>query len=127
MDDAALFRESIAAFLEELSDIEPIGAANDGSKALEMVKAHRHDLVLMDLQMPGLNGLETMERLRPLSPTTRVVILTGHDDDIVRGECLARGADGFVSKNYMRDELPAALRRLFPEQFVGTTADAEKT
>jgi len=124
VDDSPLFRESISEFLDDLADVERVGVAPDGNAALEMIRACRPDLVLLDLQMPGLNGMETMERLRPLSPETRVVILTGHDQASVRSECLGRGADDFVSKNYMREELPAAVRRLFPGRKGGRTMES---
>ena len=127
VDDSAVFRQTTSSFLKSLPHLEEIGAAATGSEAMKLVSRHRPDVVLLDLQMPDISGLETMERIRPLNPITRVVMLTMHDGEIVRAACLVRGADGFVSKNRMREELPAVMRRLFAEQFADAPAEAVTT
>ena len=113
-DDSATFRGIAARFLASLPGLESPSPAADGPAALTLAAGHPFDLVVLDLQMPDLNGLETMDRIRPLLPDARVVIFTVHDTEAVRAECLARGADGFVSKNRLREELPALIARLFP-------------
>jgi two-component system uhpT operon response regulator UhpA len=120
VDDSAFFCEAISRFLQSLPLIEEIGSALSSSRGLALVAEQQPDLVLLDLEMPGANGLEVLERLRPASPGTRVVIVTIHDGDTVRTECLARGADGFVSKNRLRDELPGVIRQLFQEKFAAS-------
>lgn len=119
VDDSGIFRETVSAFLAMLPEIEQTGVAANGHEAVRLVSMHQPDLLVLDLQMPGLNGLETMECIRRLNRATRIVLLTVHDADTVRDECLARGADAFVSKYNMTESLPGAIRLLFPEKYLG--------
>jgi DNA-binding NarL/FixJ family response regulator len=113
VDDSAQFRETVSMFLASLPGLEPPVEAANGQEAVRLATRRPPDLVLLDLQMPGLHGLDVMDRVRLGSSATRVVILTMHDSDTIRHLCLERGADGFVSKNCLRKELPAVIRRLF--------------
>ncbi|MBI3853105.1 MAG: response regulator transcription factor [Verrucomicrobia bacterium] len=113
VDDSAQFRETVSTFLASLLGFEPPSEAANGEEAIRLAASHCPDLVLLDLQMPDLNGLDAMDRIRPCSPATRVIILTMHDGQIIRDVCLERGADGFVSKHGLRKELPAVIRGLF--------------
>jgi len=109
-DDSRAFRGALARFLGALPDVELVGAASGGQESVEMAEALRPDLALMDFQMPGMNGLEAMERIRVGMPAIRVIILTVHDSEDLRALCHERGADGFLEKARLTAELPALIR-----------------
>ena len=81
VDDHPLVRQGIQAFLGALSDIEVIAEAGSGEEALELVAEHVPDVVLMDLILPGIDGVEATRRLKEVSPRTQVVVLTSYHDD----------------------------------------------
>lgn len=114
VDDSPLSVQTICSFLETQENVAVVGTASNGRQALERVEALRPDLVLMDIQMPEMNGLEVTVRLRRDFLTTRVVIVTVHDSPAVRFTARASGAHGFVDKNRLCQELPAEIQRLFP-------------
>lgn len=109
-DDQALIREGLRTILDAEPDIEVIGEAQDGGRAIEQARALRPDLVLMDVEMPGLDGITATERLLADAAPPRVVILTTFDreDYIVRA--LRAGATGFLLKTAAPRELAAAVR-----------------
>lgn len=115
VDDSPLFLQTICSFLESLETIEVVGSVMNGRQALEQAEALQPDLVLMDLQMPEMNGLEATLQLRRLSPSTRIIIVSMHDSPEVRSACQAAGAHGSVPKQRMYQELPAEIRRIFPD------------
>lgn len=114
VDDAPPVVQAICSFLERQRDIEVVGTAGDGRQALAQVEALRPDLVLMDMQMPDMSGLEATLKLRKDFPATRVIIVTAHDSPEVHMACQASGAHGFVAKSRLYQELVAEIRRLFP-------------
>jgi DNA-binding NarL/FixJ family response regulator len=109
-DDQALIRSALAAMIEAHDDLELVFEASDGIEFLERARAHRTDVVLMDIRMPRLDGIATTERLLGDRPGTRVLILTTYDlDEYVFGAIRA-GASGFLTKDTSSDELAAAIR-----------------
>ena len=109
-DDQELIRSAVAAFIEVHDDLELVFAAADGAELLESARAHRVDVVLMDIRMPRLDGIAATERLLETQPGTRVLILTTYDlDEYVFGAIRA-GASGFLTKDASSDELAAAIR-----------------
>ncbi len=113
VDDAEVMRKSICSYLEALRTIDVVGTAGDGRQALLQTESLRPDLVLMDVEMPGMNGLTATARLKELHPGVKVIIVTVYDGpefQFVSREC---GADGFVSKARLSRELPSELRRIF--------------
>ena len=109
-DDQELIRSAVAAFIEVHDDLELVFAAADGAELLESARAHRVDVVLMDIRMPRLDGIAATERLLETQPATRVLILTTYDlDEYVFGAIRA-GASGFLTKDASSDELAAAIR-----------------
>lgn len=91
-----------------------VGSASDGLSGVELVQSLAPDLVLMDLSMPVLGGLEATRRIKEISPAPRVVILTLHDNQEYRRSAYESGADGFVSKSGLTAALPALVEALFP-------------
>lgn len=109
-DDNAGFRESLLSLLAT-GDLDVIGEAASGIEALELVPRLAPDVVLMDVRMPGMDGIETCRRLKAAHPEVGVVALSGHEDqDIVRGMLIA-GASGYVLKDSDGDEILEAVRR----------------
>ena len=109
-DDQAMVRSGIRLILEAEPDIEVVGEAADGAAAVEEVRWRRPDIVLMDVQMPDIDGLEATRRIVATGPLPRVVILTTFDLDEYLFEALRAGASGFLLKHAPADDLIAAVR-----------------
>jgi DNA-binding NarL/FixJ family response regulator len=111
-DDFGAMLHRLRSFLETLGRFVVVAAAENGHDAWQAILELRPRVALLDLQMPGLTGLEVAARVRAGQLATRVVILSLHDGPEVRAYCVAAGADGFVSKHRLTTELPSELRRL---------------
>jgi DNA-binding NarL/FixJ family response regulator len=109
-DDQAMVRSGLRLLLEAEPDIEVVGEAGDGAAAIEEARWRRPDVVLMDVQMPGVDGLEATRRIVSAGPAPRVLILTTFDLDEYLFEALRAGASGFLLKHAPADELVAAVR-----------------
>jgi CheY-like chemotaxis protein len=114
VDDSPFILKTLSAFLERLAHIQLVGTAVDGYQAVRRVVELEPDLVLMDLQLPGISGLEATRRIKARSPATAVIMLTAEDTPECRAAASAAGTDGFVGKHHMFTQLPAAIRKLFP-------------
>ncbi len=112
VDDQALIRAGFAMILEVEDGIEVVGEARDGAEAVRQVDALSPDVVLMDVQMPGTDGIAATEQVVRDHPDTRVVILTTFDDDEYLFAGLRAGASGFLLKNCPPDDLVAAIRHV---------------
>lgn len=110
VDDQALLRMGFALVLDAEDDLEVVGEAGDGRAALAQVAALRPDVVLMDVRMPGMNGIDATERIVTDHPGTRVLILTTFDLDEYAFAALRAGASGFLIKDARPAELVAAIR-----------------
>lgn len=110
VDDQALLRMGFRLVLEGEPDLEVVGEAADGRSALDQVAALRPDVVLMDVRMPGMNGIEATERVVVDHPGTKVLILTTFDLDEYAFAALRAGASGFLLKDAKPAELVAAIR-----------------
>ncbi|MFP5252704.1 MAG: response regulator [Actinomycetes bacterium] len=109
-DDQELIREGLRLLLDAQDDMSVVGVASDGQAALEVVGSQQPDVVLMDVRMPRLDGVEATRRLLARWPAVRVLVLTTYDvDDAVR-EALRAGAAGFLLKDSPRKSLLAAVR-----------------
>jgi DNA-binding NarL/FixJ family response regulator len=109
-DDHNLVRAGLRALLEELPDVEVVAESADGREALAAVLALRPDIILLDIAMPGLNGLESAARMLKEAPGTRVVILSMHSNESYIAQALKVGVAGYVLKDAFADELPLIIR-----------------
>ena len=114
VDDSFIARCTVCSLLETQNGIEIVGCAPDGREALRLAESLVPDLVLMDLSMPIMNGLEATQLLRQKIPATRIVIVTSHDSPEFRRTCRVAGAHGFITKNRLHAELPDLINQLFP-------------
>jgi DNA-binding NarL/FixJ family response regulator len=109
-DDHTLVREGIRSLLAKLPDVEVIGEANDGLEAVNLCKHKYPDVVLMDIGMPGLNGLDATTRIAMVSPSTRVLFLSMHANEEYMQQALQMGAAGYLLKGADLKELEFAIR-----------------
>jgi len=112
-DDHAIVRDGICALLAVTGDIEAVGAAANGREALEMVAKVSPDIVLMDIVMPLMDGLEATRRIRKEFPDTKVIILTQYEDREWVLPVIEAGASGFISKIAASSELTSAIRAVY--------------
>ena len=109
-DDHAILRAGLAMLIEAQSDLVVVGEAADGVETLEKVRALRPDVVILDLTMPRLSGLEALREIRRDCPQTHVLVLTMHDDPAYGRALLAAGALGYVTKKAADRELLLGIR-----------------
>ncbi len=112
VDDQRLIREGLRLLLELESGLEVVAEAGDGASALDVVAEARPDVVLMDIRMPGMDGVEATRRLLARMPEARVIILTTFDDDAYIFDALRAGALGYLLKDLSGPELAAAIREV---------------
>ncbi len=105
VDDHAILREALRGLLETVPEIEVVGDATNGREALDLCDRLQPDVVLMDMVMPGLNGLEATRQIRRRHPKTKVLILTGYMEDEQIVAALRAGASGYVVKRSDKEEL----------------------
>ncbi|MGY3265220.1 MULTISPECIES: response regulator transcription factor [unclassified Lysobacter] len=111
-DDHTLVRESLVGLLQADGDVQVVAQAADGIETLEKANAVRPDIVIADLSMPGLGGIEVVRRLRESLPQTRVLVLTMHQEDEYVLQAVRAGASGYLVKDSASSELLAAVRNL---------------
>jgi DNA-binding NarL/FixJ family response regulator len=109
-DDHPVVRAGLSALLANESDLELVAEARDGAEALEMYAAHKPDVVLMDLRMPEMDGVDAIERIREAHPDARIVALTSYDGDADIYRALNAGAYGYLLKDMLGTELVVAVR-----------------
>ncbi|MGW4274533.1 response regulator [Streptomyces seoulensis] len=109
-DDEALLRMAFGTVLEAQPDMAPVGEAADGGQAVRLARRLRPDVVLMDVRMPGTDGIEATRQVVQVSPRSRVLILTTFDLDAYAFAGLSAGASGFLLKNARPEELLGAIR-----------------
>lgn len=109
-DDHPVVRQGIRAVLDGVPDLDLLGEAEDGADAVRLCVELRPDVVLMDLQMPGLHGIEATRRIRSAAPDTAVLVLTMYDDDETVFAAVSAGASGYLLKGADGADIVAALR-----------------
>jgi len=110
IDDHTIMREGLRALLSQEADIEVVGEAADGRRGVQLVEDLRPDVVVMDVGMPDLNGIEATRRIKSRAPSVKVVVLSMHSDKRFVREMLLAGALGYVVKGSPLGELVAAIR-----------------
>ncbi len=111
-DDHGIVREGLRRLLESEQDLKVSGEARDGREVLEQVETHQPAVVVLDITMPRLGGLETLERLRSNHPEVKVILLSVHGDPPFIQSAIALGADGYVLKNGRAAEIVTAIREV---------------
>jgi DNA-binding NarL/FixJ family response regulator len=112
VDDHAILREGVHALLAREPDILVVGEAEDGRQALELVEELRPEVVIMDIVMPGMNGLEATRRLKELHPEVRTLILSMYDDQEYVVQIIQAGACGYVLKRVVTQDLVRAIHEV---------------
>lgn len=110
-DDHALFREGIKALLPP-AEFEVVAEAANGQDAIRLTRSHKPDIALLDISMPGLNGVDAAREALRTSPRTKVIVLTMHKDNAYLAEALRAGVRGYILKSRGATELVAALREV---------------
>jgi len=110
VDDHPVLREGIAAVLANEPDLLLVAEASNGEEAIERHRAHRPDVTLMDLQMPGMNGIEAIHAIRRQSPEARIIVLTTYSGDAQAVRAFKAGASGYLLKSMLRKELVETIR-----------------
>ena len=111
-DDHVIVRDGIRALLESETDIEVVGEASNGKEALDLAKELTPDVIIMDIRMPEMNGIEATQLLLQQSPTTRSLILTMHDMEEYVLRSIDSGAYGYLLKDTSKDEFIKAIRTI---------------
>ena len=125
-DDHVLLREGTRELLEREEDMQVVAEAGDGEEAVRLTQSQRPDVVLMDIAMPRLNGIEATKQIKVLYPATAVLILTAYDDDQYVFALLEAGAAGYLLKNVRRRDLIEAIRAVHAGESVLHPAIARK-
>ncbi|MDX1444272.1 MAG: response regulator [Gammaproteobacteria bacterium] len=110
VDDHELIRVGMRKVIEAEEGVVIAGEANDGEQALELAKAERPDIVLLDINMPGMNGVEATRRLSRLPNAPKIIIVSVHAQDPIPTRLLEAGASGYLTKEAAAQELPTALK-----------------
>jgi DNA-binding NarL/FixJ family response regulator len=116
VDDSPTFLSALCAFLQKQPNLKVVATARDGQEALTLALTLQPELVLLDVQMPGMNGVEAAFQLGKQCPAICVVMVTALDSPELRQACLKCGARGFIRKDDVREELPALLKKVFGAQ-----------
>lgn len=112
VDDQTLIRQGVRGLLERTGDIQVVGEAGDGHEGQRVVEQHRPDVLLLDLRMPDMSGIELIRRLKARRALPPTLMLTTFDDDAAMQQALIDGARGFLLKDVSASDLAEAIRRV---------------
>jgi DNA-binding NarL/FixJ family response regulator len=110
VDDHPLIRHGLRGILERQPNMEVVGESGDGQRATELVPRAKPDIVILDIAMPGIDGVQTARLLKRMCPTTKLIALTVHDEPLYMRQMFEAGAAGYVLKRSSADELLHAIR-----------------
>lgn len=110
VDDHPVLRKGLAALVNAESDLKLVAEASNGKEAIEAFRSHQPDITLMDIQMPGLDGIETISAIRSEFPEAKIIILTTYSGDVQIVRALKAGARAYILKEHMLDELLDTIR-----------------
>ena len=117
-DDHHLFREGLSRILRDAPQIELVAAADNGKEALKLATKYQPDIVIMDINMPGMGGIDTTRLLRDMHPEIKVLMLTISEEDQDLFTAIQAGARGYILKNASSQELLEAIRRVYKGEAV---------
>jgi len=112
VDDHEVVRQGLRALLESENDLDVVAEAGDGNQAIDTARAHEPDVVVMDVRMPDMSGVEACRGIRDLRPETQVIMLTSYSDDEALFNSIMAGAAGFVLKQIRGSDLVDAIRQV---------------
>jgi DNA-binding NarL/FixJ family response regulator len=124
VDDSASDLDALCSFLKAQKRIEIVGTAKNGIELMKKVAALRPDLVITDLHLPRMSGIECTLRLRELMPATRFIVFTDLESPFTEADCVEPGADFYLYKEHMPDRVVTAIQRLFPDLVQRRTSSA---
>lgn len=124
-DDSALIRRRTIALLNEVADIEVIGEAEDGLDAMALIGEMKPDVLILDIQMPGLSGLEVLRRIQKRPAPPKVIMVTNYAFPQYREKCLQAGASYFFDKSTEFDQIAEAVRRVRNEKLPPTRSGGD--
>ena len=110
VDDHPVVRSGLSALLRTIEGLAVVGEASDGESAIAAVEEHRPDVVLMDVRLPGIDGIESTRRIRAVRPEARVLVLTMYDDEATVFTAMLAGASGYLLKDAEQEEIVRAVR-----------------
>ena len=129
-DDHKIVSRGLRSLLEKQPDMEVVGEAPDGRAVIKLVEKSAPDIIIMDIQMPDLNGVEATRRVKEISPRTRIIALSMHKESRFVNEMFKAGADGYLLKECAFEEMPLAIRtvlsgkRYISPEVAGVVIDA---
>jgi len=112
VDDHDLVRTGIKRLLDDINDIDVVGEATCGEDAIKLASQHELDVILMDINMPGMGGLEATRKLQSTNPELKIIIVTMHEDDLFAQRLLKAGATGYLTKGAGVDEIVHAIKEV---------------
>src|SRR5215469_147340 len=113
VDDHPLLREGIAALIKAEADMQLVAEASDGEEGIKQFRLQRPDVTLMDVQMPNLNGIESISRIRNEFPNAKIIVLSTYSGDVQVLRAIEAGARGYILKAHVRRELLEAIRSVY--------------
>ena len=116
VDDHQIFLDGIISLLEDEPNIKIVGTAPNGKLALERIRTTKADVVLMDINMPEMDGIEATKQLKKTNPDLKILMLTMHSEPRFIKECLEIGAKGYVLKNISKDDLLKAIETVYQDK-----------
>ena len=125
VDDHLTFGEALQVALSKEKDLVVVDVVTDGSRAVDAVSAHKPDVILMDLSMPGTDGIEATRRIRDSDPEARVVVLSGQEGELTFARAVQAGASGFLPKTEAVLDVAGAVRRVHRGEALHDEAEVE--
>jgi len=113
VDDHAIVREGIRRIIDDTNEINVAAEASTGQEALDLVEKNKFDLVLMDISMPGKNGLQTLKEIKKFNKTLPVLMLSMHAEEQYAMRAMKAGASGYLTKDSASDQLVAAIKKIY--------------
>jgi DNA-binding NarL/FixJ family response regulator len=125
-DDHAIFREGLRQILEDIEDLQVVDEASRGQEVLDKIEKNDYDLILLDIAMPGLSGLETMKLIKGRKPKMKVLILSMYPEEQYAVRAIKAGASGYITKSSASEELLGAIRKVMSGGKYITSSVADK-
>jgi DNA-binding NarL/FixJ family response regulator len=125
-DDQELYRRGVEVVLSTEEDISMVAEASDGAEAVQRAEECAPDVILMDIRMPKLDGIEAARRIKELVPTTRIIMLTVSDEDTHLYDAIKAGANGYLLKDLAIEEVPQSIRRVYAGESLISPSMASK-